>query len=662
MGVLLKSLPDPTLSRGATRVYTLRIRPLRGAATTVSLTVRGLDEFVIRPGVTLDLSASATPPERHLLFSRIEIGAGATLRSRSAELDWQATDSVEIQGQIIARGQNGADGSFGNGGAAGGGVLGGGAGGSIANGVLLSNAGLGSPVLTPSLSQFLPGTLGAQYGQGGETGHDPGGGNYTFTLNAVSEQMYALYTSEINARNRDPFDFNFWRNVAEDLTLNHPEGRKGQQGNAGGFVPSAPRSGFYVGSRKIQQGGGGGGGGASYRPNRIDRASGILRAGLGGGAGGGGGGAITFVAGGEVVVGASALVDTSGGNGGNGASPLASDFPNAAALGRGAGGGPGGAGTIHLLAGERLIGGNGPPFINTAGSWGDGGFLMLLASHRQATPPSWMEPRVGTASRSQAEVSGPDFWNHPTSLQTRIQTARALEAVARNPYLQDAEVTVSNDQGSRIFRLTGRSAGQRRVRILLKPGTNHVTIASAPELAVLNRDIVVLATPDSDHDGLSDEEEGRLGYNPALADSDGDGINDAEEWLVGGSAVPGDTDGDGVPDAVEIFFGTDPNDPNSTPFNSNLAIGQITAAPSIVNVVRTAFGAANGVPPAMVLASPSDVHVVRPAFGSTHGVAAGFVVADPSNVRVARPVIGTANGVPFSIIFAQPKDLVVRRP
>ena len=74
-------------------------------------------------------------------------------------------------------------------------------------------------------------------------------------------------------------------------------------------------------------------------------------------------------------------------------------------------------------------------------------------------------------------------------------------------------------------------------------------------------------TPDSDEDGLNDDEEANLGTDPDNADSDGDTIPDGVEAFgsngyLTAPALP-DTDFDGVMDNVEIQQGTDPLDPNS---------------------------------------------------------------------------------------------------
>jgi len=67
---------------------------------------------------------------------------------------------------------------------------------------------------------------------------------------------------------------------------------------------------------------------------------------------------------------------------------------------------------------------------------------------------------------------------------------------------------------------------------------------------------------DRDHDGLSDEEEGRFDSDMTRADTDGDGLNDGDEYLHGTSPVLKDTDGDRFSDAVEVEKGPIPWIPN----------------------------------------------------------------------------------------------------
>ncbi len=67
---------------------------------------------------------------------------------------------------------------------------------------------------------------------------------------------------------------------------------------------------------------------------------------------------------------------------------------------------------------------------------------------------------------------------------------------------------------------------------------------------------------DSDHDGLSDEQEVNLGTSPTNADTDSDGLLDKEEIeIYKTNPLNPDTDGDGYLDGAEVRSGYDPNNP-----------------------------------------------------------------------------------------------------
>ncbi len=63
---------------------------------------------------------------------------------------------------------------------------------------------------------------------------------------------------------------------------------------------------------------------------------------------------------------------------------------------------------------------------------------------------------------------------------------------------------------------------------------------------------------DDDNDGLSDDEEAKLGTNPLVADTDGDGLKDGEEIRRGTNPLNKDSDKDGLVDGEELRLGKDP--------------------------------------------------------------------------------------------------------
>ncbi|MFQ5669488.1 MAG: thrombospondin type 3 repeat-containing protein [Acidobacteriota bacterium] len=80
--------------------------------------------------------------------------------------------------------------------------------------------------------------------------------------------------------------------------------------------------------------------------------------------------------------------------------------------------------------------------------------------------------------------------------------------------------------------------------------------------------LCVTVLPDSDRDGLADEEEAILGTDPANSDTDGDGLLDGFEVdhgfdpLAPGEEL-GDPDGDGLDNLAEQAARTDPNNPDT---------------------------------------------------------------------------------------------------
>ena len=83
-----------------------------------------------------------------------------------------------------------------------------------------------------------------------------------------------------------------------------------------------------------------------------------------------------------------------------------------------------------------------------------------------------------------------------------------------------------------------------------KEETNTVSLPTPP----------VAVEPDADKDGLSNEQEAKLGTDGKKADTDGDGLFDREEVSVyRTNPLLKDTDGDGYEDGTEIANGFNPN-------------------------------------------------------------------------------------------------------
>jgi hypothetical protein len=105
----------------------------------------------------------------------------------------------------------------------------------------------------------------------------------------------------------------------------------------------------------------------------------------------------------------------------------------------------------------------------------------------------------------------------------------------------------------------------------------------------------VIFKPDTDHDGMTDEDEAQNGTNPndpsdADGDADGDGLTNGDE-VAGGSGVNSvDSDGDGVNDGEEVSLGYNPIDANSTPPPST-ALASLRVVPNPINLsINTLLG------------------------------------------------------------------------
>ena len=103
--------------------------------------------------------------------------------------------------------------------------------------------------------------------------------------------------------------------------------------------------------------------------------------------------------------------------------------------------------------------------------------------------------------------------------------------------------------------------------------TDSETKADTPVIPPVNTATDTTLIKDSDNDGLSDEEEKRLGSNPLLMDTDGDSIPDNEE--VGADYTnPLDTDQDGIFDVLDL---DDDNDGTSTLIEEKIGTSALRA-------------------------------------------------------------------------------------
>jgi len=91
-----------------------------------------------------------------------------------------------------------------------------------------------------------------------------------------------------------------------------------------------------------------------------------------------------------------------------------------------------------------------------------------------------------------------------------------------------------------------------------KPRTNDYAIANIGQVKYVFSFNLSEIKLDSDHDGLSDEDEIRYGTDPYNPDTDGDGLSDGWEVMHGTDPLKADTDGDGMSDWDEMRYGKDP--------------------------------------------------------------------------------------------------------
>src|SRR5256885_7136551 len=95
-----------------------------------------------------------------------------------------------------------------------------------------------------------------------------------------------------------------------------------------------------------------------------------------------------------------------------------------------------------------------------------------------------------------------------------------------------------------------RPAPQRSFRPMIRTSTALLSVLALAALPA-GAQAAHRASRDSDHDGLSNRQELKLGTNAHKADTDGDGLKDGAEVRTGNDPLRRDTDGDGVVDGRE---------------------------------------------------------------------------------------------------------------
>ncbi len=182
---------------------------------------------------------------------------------------------------------------------------------------------------------------------------------------------------------------------------------------------------------------------------------------------------------------------------------------------------------------------------------------------------------------------------------------------------------------------------------------NDGTVDSAPDTVRATAEIYV--PPDTDGDGLTDEEEAQLGTNPTNPDSDADGLldgaevytygtdpknpdsdgdilTDGEEVNVHGTdPLQTDTDTDGFDDKAEVDAGSDPTDNTSLPGGIPPNPGNV--APAVDPTVATTVAVGTE----FLYTGPNPIQT---------GVSPGTI--DPVRAAVLRGKVMTRDGQPLS--------------
>ena len=101
-------------------------------------------------------------------------------------------------------------------------------------------------------------------------------------------------------------------------------------------------------------------------------------------------------------------------------------------------------------------------------------------------------------------------------------------------------------------------------------------------------------TPDSDGDGICDEQEVDIGTDPNDVDTDGDGLTDAEEVELGTDPTNPDSDGDGLLDGDEATVGRDPLVPDGACADNVVEASVGAPAPADIIIAIDSSGSMEG--------------------------------------------------------------------
>lgn len=119
--------------------------------------------------------------------------------------------------------------------------------------------------------------------------------------------------------------------------------------------------------------------------------------------------------------------------------------------------------------------------------------------------------------------------------------------VTSDPMAPDTDFDGLNDENESVLMSDPRAIDSDRDRLTdleeLELGTN-------------------LTDWDTDGDGLGDGQEVKFGSDPMSQDSDGEGLSDLQEFTVGTDPNDEDTDDDALDDAMEVGYGSDPKNPD----------------------------------------------------------------------------------------------------